>query len=120
MPRLNMKKTSAQVEWCLQHRPKTRSDDTHLTLSVWRNFHKVAFMSLVKVCLASLEIEIPETLQNCINSYEDLPSSEACSRARRKFNEKGMYLPSRSTLSARRLKQYDVLDWVRDRPMDTL
>lgn len=120
MPTFNITKTADQVKWCLENRPATKSDDTKLTLSVWRNFHETEFRSLVRVCLASLDVDIPDALKVFGRSYEDLPSSESCSRVRRKFNEKGMYLPDRETLSARRLKQYDVLDWVRDQPMDTL
>lgn len=110
MSKTNMTKTVDQVEWCLINRPGTRSDDNLLTMSVWKNYYLEDFKDMIRLSMLSLKVECPTELRTH-GDFKNLPSSESCSRCRRKFNEKGKYIPDPETVSARRRKEIEVNDW---------
>lgn len=111
MSTMNMQKTSGQVEWCLKNKIGTRSDDNVLTLSVWKNFHPEAFKGMIKRCLSMLEMPVPYEIMHFSMMMDDLPTAEACSRARRRLNEKGLYLPEAGTINNRRRKELEMHEW---------
>lgn len=108
---MKIEKVSDQVDWVLSNKPHTKSDDLQLTMSVYRWFYEEAFKSMLCRGIQSFEAEIPFELRNARGNMKDLPSGESCSRARRKFNERGMHLPDPATLDGRRKKEFEMKEW---------
>jgi len=113
MATMDLKTTKSKVEWCLKNKPKTRADDMLLTLTVWKNFHRQDFEDLLVRSMKALEIYIPRQMRlGVVGKMEKLPSPDACSRVRRKFNENRQYLPDDETLKKRGRKIFDILEYI--------
>lgn len=71
-----LKTLKGQVEYCLKWNKKTRDDDMVLTIDVWREFYDVRGEVIA------------------INNLLKLPRENNVGRIRRKFQERGKYMPN--------------------------
>jgi len=98
MALMDLKRVKDKVAWVLEKKPHTREDDTLLVISVWKRFYREEFHDLV-----FREFSRP-----------DLPSFESIRRARQKFNEEGLYLPSEEVMKRRGRKIPEVQEDLRE------
>lgn len=86
-----------QVERILELYPKTRENDAFLTVYLWKEFYSEhLFTSPVDNRLSVRLASIPQ-----------LPSEDSISRARRKIQEEGRFLPGENVTKNRRRAQDD-------------
>lgn len=81
---INHNKLSDQVEWALKVWIDARNDDCVLTQLVWKKFY----------CDYLRSDEFGEATMLPLQNLKKVPSQDAISRVRRKFNEQGQYLPT--------------------------
>jgi len=87
-----------QVERILELYPKTRENDAFLTVYLWKEFFGAHLFHAEDKRLSIRLASIPE-----------IPSADSISRARRKIQEAGFYLPADPNVRKRRSQAQD--DW---------
>jgi len=87
-----------QVERILELYPKTRENDAFLTVYLWKEFYGEFLFTAGDNRLSIRLVSIPH-----------LPSSDSISRARRKIQEDGFYLPENPEVRRKRSQAQD--DW---------
>ena len=83
------KKLKSEVQYCLNRWKITRNSDIQLMIKVWLSFYD-------KKCYLAEQSGV---------SFDDLsmlPQIDVISRARRKFNHKGEYLPTMKKIAEQR------------------
>ena len=112
---MNLEKTKEQVLWCLEHKEATRDNDLYLVISVWKNFHKKAFVDFLLKSTISLGEVDPPWMRAQATNMNDLPSFESIRRTRQKIqNEEGKFPPSAEVKVARNKEEAKTRDWARE------
>lgn len=99
-----MKKVTEKVEKLLKDYPECRSSDKRLWITYLVVYHNLRMDMRNKPDLA-FETFVLTMMDKAT------PSFESISRSRRKFQEKGMYLPSEQIAKARKQRQDDIKVW---------